>query len=344
MPRACIALPGGFCLNAPFLFPCVGTLLFPAFPIVSKPVSVFIPTKNAGPLFHEVIQKLRAQKNVALELVIIDSGSTDDTVAISEAAGAQVHRIPPAEFNHGLTRDQGIGLCRAEVVVLMTQDASPGDDFMLERIVDSFADPANAGSYVRQVARPEHDVIVERNLRWSLTGRLQGEVKQLASAQRFAEMPPTERYHVCNFDNVCSALRRSVWEKIKFGRVNFAEDIEWSRQALLAGWKITYLADAFVVHSHDRPLRYMYQRSYLTHRKLFDEYGMMSIPSPQIALKSFVRSTLGDIAYVLRHQPGLGRKLLLCVQIPFLNAASIAGQFLGARDARRGQGREYLNV
>lgn len=310
----------------------------------SIPVSVVIPTKNAGPVFDEVLDGLRAQQGIALQLVVVDSGSSDDTVARARTFGAVVHEIPPAEFNHGATRDLGIGLADAGVVVLMTQDAVPGDALLLQRMAQAFDDPAVGGCYVRQVARPEHDVLIHRNLDWSLTGRRVSEVRQLAHPGALDGMSPVERYTMCNFDNVCSALRKSAWETLHFGRVDFAEDIEWSKKALIAGWKIAYVAESHVVHSHDRPLSYSYRRSYVTHRKLFAEYGMMTIPSPQVAVKSTLRSVMSDSLYVLRHQPGLGRKLSLLLQIPLLNATSILGQYLGARDERKGRGRQFAGI
>ena len=303
-----------------------------------------IPTLNAGPLFREVLDGLLAQTGVDIELIVIDSGSRDDTVAMARSAGAVVDEIPPASFNHGSTRDLGISKASTDVVVLMTQDAVPGSNHLLSDIAAAFEDPQVGGCYVRQVARPEHDVIIHRNLAWSLTGRTHNEVRQIGGPADLAAMSPTERYTMCNFDNVCSALRKRAWEAIPFGRVDFAEDIEWSRKALSAGWKIAYLGETHVVHSHDRPLSYSYRRSYVTHRKLFQEYGMMTIPSARIAIKSMIRSTIADMLYAARHQRGVAEKLRLILTAPLLNATSILGQFLGARDERRGQGKHFKGI
>src|SRR5271170_6258104 len=68
-------------------------------------VSVVIPTLNGGRLFAEVMDGLCRQKFVgAVEILVIDSGSTDGTVGVALAAGARVAEIPQAEFDHGLTR------------------------------------------------------------------------------------------------------------------------------------------------------------------------------------------------------------------------------------------------
>ena len=53
-------------------------------------------------------------------------------------------------------------------------------------------------------------------------------------------------------DNVCAAIRRSVWTAIPFRSTPIAEDVEWGREVLLAGHGLAYVPDAVVEHSHDR--------------------------------------------------------------------------------------------
>lgn len=71
--------------------------------------SVAIPTKNGGALFERVLENLR-QQNIwdSVELLVVDSGSTDGTVEAARRAGAKVMQIPPEVFSHGATRDYGI--------------------------------------------------------------------------------------------------------------------------------------------------------------------------------------------------------------------------------------------
>ena len=64
--------------------------------------SLVMLTKNGGDLFRHVVDGLRTQtcwKNV--EFIVVDSGSTDETISVAHSAGAIVHTIPPNEFNHG---------------------------------------------------------------------------------------------------------------------------------------------------------------------------------------------------------------------------------------------------
>lgn len=312
--------------------------------VTRHPVSVVIPTKNAGPLFSEVLSALRLQQDVDLDLVIVDSGSTDDTLGIAQTHGACIYAIPPDEFNHGATRDFGIGLARHEIVVLMTQDATPGDPCLLANLAHAFNDPTVGGAYARQVARPEADCLTRRNLEMAFTGRLTSEIRSLPAAETFESLSPFERYALCNFDNVCSAVRRSAWQAIPFGKVSFAEDIVWSRRALLAGWKIAYVAESYVIHSHDRPLRYQYQRTYLTHRKLHEEYGLTTVPTLRYALYAIYCTIRSDWRHAWHHEPSRRRRFPLLLQIPLLACASVLGQYVGAHDEQQGRGRSYAGI
>lgn len=309
-----------------------------------RSVSVVIPTKNAGTLFVEVLEGIRQQRDVDVDLVIVDSGSTDQTVALGERYGARVFRIPPASFNHGLTRDMGLREARCDIAVLMTQDATPGDSSLLWRLAAVFDDPTVGGAYARQVARPEADVLTQRNLLLALTGRLTSEVRSLGTPDAWSALSPFDRYKLCNFDNVCSAVRRSAWETIPFGKVAFAEDIVWSRRALCAGWKIAYVAESHVIHSHERPLRYDFQRTYLTHRKLFEEYGLALVPTLNVALAGITASIRQDWSHVRAHERSRRRKLKLLLKVPFLSIACVLGQYVGARDERLGNGKDVSGI
>ena len=58
-----------------------------------------------------------------------------------------------------------------------------------------------------------------------------------------------------------------------------AEDIAWARDVLLAGYRLAYVPAATVVHSHDRPAREEFTRTYLLHRRLYELFGLRTIPT-----------------------------------------------------------------
>ncbi len=309
-------------------------------------LSVMIPSKNAGPLFEEVLRGLRDQDYPGeVELLVVDSGSSDDTIGLARHYGARVETIPPQEFNHGLTRDYGIGLTRGEIIVLMTQDAVPADRRLLSALAAALEDPEVGGAYARQLPRPEANVLTRRNLNGWFTGRTEPEVRRIEDLEAYRSLNPWKRFALCNFDNVCSAVRRSAWEPIRFKRNNFGEDIAWCKAALEQGWKIAYNPDACVVHSHDqRSAHYQYKRGYMHHQLVYRMFRLRAIPSRQKAWKAFWTVFRQDMAYVAEHEPSLLKRLQLWARIPGWTLASILAQYKGGADAARGVERQQKGV
>ena len=297
-------------------------------------VSVILATKNAGPLFSEVLEKLAAQEyDGEIEIIVIDSGSSDDTAATAARHGAIVRSIPAEEFDHGLTRNRAIEMASGEIVVLMSQDALPGDQYLIRNLVKAFADARVAGAYARQVPRQDADVLTKRNLNGWLTGRPAKEVRWIRDWAAYDSLSPMQRYTFCNFDDVCSAIRKGVWQSVPFQATEFGEDIEWAERALEAGWKIAYWPDAYVIHSHVRSFEGEYDRTRLTHKRLRAQFGLQLVPTWRHVISSTILSMLGDWSYALWHEGQTGALLKLLVRIPFLSFASVYGQYSGAKAA-----------
>ena len=60
-----------------------------------------------------------------LQIIVVDSGSTDDSVAIAREHGATVIDIAPGTFTHGGSRNLGALRAQGEVLVFISQDAYP---------------------------------------------------------------------------------------------------------------------------------------------------------------------------------------------------------------------------
>ena len=222
----------------------------------SARVSILLVTRNGIDTLPSTLVALRRQRtDDAFEIVAVDSGSTDGTAEFLAPRVDRLLRIPPGEFNHGTTRNAGIAACRGSLVVLLVQDALPASDAWLRELVAPFADPRVAGTYARQEPRPEASAVTRHYLAgWSATSPAPRR-QELASPGAWETLTPQARLDLCTFDDVCSAIRRAVWETIPFPRVAIAEDVHWARAALLAGHCIAYAPAACVVHSHERSAR-----------------------------------------------------------------------------------------
>ena len=84
-------------------------------------IGLVIPTLNAGASFELLLKKIEQQNEKIVEKIIIDSGSTDDTVKIGKKYNYRIIEIK--EFNHGNSRRIAVeNLFKSDVVVFITQD------------------------------------------------------------------------------------------------------------------------------------------------------------------------------------------------------------------------------
>jgi rhamnosyltransferase len=215
--------------------------------------SVIILTKNAGDNLGRLLDRISSQKcERGFEVLVIDSGSTDSTLAVAQRFPARVFRIKPEEFHHGRTRNMGAELAQGEVLVYITQDALPLDNSWLQKITDSLREEKVAMVVGRQIAwestkPPEKFFYINYFPEYRIN-----------ISQRAPEFIGDNMF----ISNVNSALRREVWDEFRFSeKVLMAEDKELAKRLLQAGWTILYEPAAAVYHAHDFNLRSLWQRS-----------------------------------------------------------------------------------
>ncbi|MBN1252318.1 MAG: glycosyltransferase [Bacteroidales bacterium] len=259
-------------------------------------VSIVIPTYNGDEYIEQVFAMIKKQKvGFGYEVIIVDSGSTDRTLTLVKNYGWQLYEIDKNDFNHGLTRNYAISKTRGEFIVLLTQDAIPENEDWLSNIIKNFEDPMVCGVYARQIPRKNCNKVLANSIINSLAGSTQKVVNQLTSFENYYTLEPSAKYKLTNFDNVCSCLRRSFWQKNPFVKSNFGEDIRMGIDIILSGKKIVFEPSASVVHSHNRNLRYEYKRSYSANIKLLENFNLVSIASFKDYFKTVVKNIKKDI-------------------------------------------------
>ena len=218
-------------------------------------ISVLIPVKNGGDDLARCLEAIGAQEvDDDVEVVVVDSGSTDGSVDRARELGATVHEIPPAEFVHGATRNLAAGRSRGEVLVFTTQDAVPAD-----RAVACTPHGRARDRRRRRCVRASAPSR-ERDTAGAVLSRVH--VRGCARTQRIGGIDELT-FEQTLFSNVNSAIPRAVWEANPFrDDVTMSEDQEWSRRMLLAGHTIVYVPTAAVRHSHAYTLRGAFKRFY----------------------------------------------------------------------------------
>ena len=116
-------------------------------------VSVVIPTYNASRYLDAQLRALRAQTVKDLDILVIDSSSSDETLDIAKQHAIQTVTIPKEEFDHGGTRSLA-GKTRSvgDILVYLTQDALPCDDRAIESLIQPLlAEKICGAAFGRQI-------------------------------------------------------------------------------------------------------------------------------------------------------------------------------------------------
>lgn len=307
-------------------------------------VSVLLLTWNAGPRLPVVLDALvRQEAPFAFEIVAVDSGSTDETVDRLRQAGVRLLSIERAEFNHGTTRNAGVAACRGTFVVMLVQDAEPdGSDWLARLVAPLVEDETLAGSYARQVAPADAGSVPRAYLARYAGAAETPRVQALPGRDAFVALSPSGKLDACTFDNVCSCIRRSAWSAHPFPRAPIAEDLEWARDVMLAGYRLAYVPGARVRHLHDRPAGYELRRTYLVHQQLRRLFGLRTIPSLAHLARAVAVSLASHARWVVASDTPWPRKVAGLPRAAALAFALPLGQYLGGKSAE--SGRELLRV
>jgi glycosyltransferase involved in cell wall biosynthesis len=240
---------------------------------IATKVSVVIPTKNAASEdFESCLRGITQQKGLKeLEIIVVDSGSNDDTVEIAKSYGAKIFSIPPEQFDHGATRNYGGDHASGELLVFTVHDAVPASDDLFYVMAQMLlSDPKLAAVSVRQIPRSNADLFAC----WQIWNHYQyvgceTRISDIEDPKKVDAMSIQELRRAAGLDDVCSMHRKSIWDKLKYQPTDFAEDLEYGIRCLKAKYKIGFLGDRAIIHSHNRPAFYHLSKYYIDTRTLF---------------------------------------------------------------------------
>jgi glycosyltransferase involved in cell wall biosynthesis len=247
--------------------------------LITKLVSVAVPVRNGADVLERTLAAVRAQRrdpSVSIELIVCDSASSDRSVSIARAFGAEVIQIPVESFSHGETRNLLMRRAQGEYVAFLTQDAVPADQGWLSRLLDGFTLAPDVG-LVYGPYRPRDDAspIVARELtEWFRSFAPDGapRIDRLCLSER--TNPATALDGIRGFfTDANGCVARAAWEAVPFRAIPYAEDRALAVDMLRAGYAKVYLPDAPVIHSHDYSMLGWLRRSFDEARAVRDVYG-----------------------------------------------------------------------
>jgi len=254
--------------------------------------SIIIRTFNEARYLGEVLEGISRQ-TIPVELrevVLVDSGSTDETIAIAKKHGCVIRTLSREEFSFGRSLNLGCEAARGEILVFISGHCVPRDGRWLEELVKPFEDPLVAVTYGRQLG---------------------GEGTKFSEHLLFQKYFPSHRASnqapfFCN--NANAAFRRSAWAAHKFDEtLTGLEDMHLARRLVEAGMKVRYVPRGAVLHYHHEKwtqVRRRYEREAIALHAIMPEIHVHW----HDALRYFAVGVLGDSAKALS-QRVLFRKL-----------------------------------
>ena len=219
-------------------------------------VDVLIPVYRPDGKLTELLKRLKMQ-NYPIHRVILMN--TEEKHFPTELTGiwdrVEVYHLAKEEFDHGGTRDRGVRMSTADLVVCMTQDAMPADETLIEELAKPFDDPEVWAAYARQL--PNEDCREVEKYTRSFNYPEQSMVKTKEDLDRLGI-----KTFFCS--NVCAAWRREKYLELG-GFVKhtiFNEDMILAGTMIKQGGKIAYCAKAKVIHSHNYSAFQQFHRNF----------------------------------------------------------------------------------
>ncbi len=208
-------------------------------PVCSIVIRAFNEEKHIGRLLTGILQQ--TVKDV--QIILVDSGSTDNTVQIASNYPVEIVHIRPEDFSFGYSLNQGIRQCRADKVVFASAHVYPVYPDWLEKLITPLENPHIALTYGKQ-----------RGM----------ETTKFSEHMIFRHWFPDhsidrQDHPFCN--NANAAIRRDIWEKHPYDEtIPALEDLAWANWAQKQGYQIAYVSEAEVVHVHNETWNGVFNR------------------------------------------------------------------------------------
>lgn len=277
-------------------------------------VSIIIRTYNEAKYLGRALEIVKKQDyQGSVEVIVVDSGSTDATKAIALQFGSRIVEIPKEEFSFGRSLNVGCSHAKSDFLVFISGHCVPASTDWLKNLVAPLSMPEVALSYGRQIG---------------------GEVTRFSEHQIFQKYFP-ETHHsrpngfFCN--NANAAIRAALWSELKYDEdLTGLEDMDWAKRAVQRGLRIMYVADATVIHLHEeswKKVKLRYEREAIALQRIMPEIHL----SFSDFVRFFISGVLNDFSSAI-HQ----RKFLkVGLSIVFFRFCQYYGAYRGNHEHRK---------
>jgi rhamnosyltransferase len=240
--------------------------------ILLPTISVIIPVKNGACTLGRCLTSIRNQVGIGLlEIIIIDSNSSDQSATIAQEYGARILSIPPQEFNHGLTRNIGVDFASGDLLFFTVQDAWLSEPNLLQKMSSHFFNSEFMGVVGHQAV--PHELDKNPILWFKRFTEPRTQYRKLQNRNDLETLTNVEKAELIAWDNVVAMYRKSALQDLPFTNTRFAEDWIWSRDALLKGYTLVYDPSSVVYHYHHLDYDYAYRLQFTVNYHFYKHFG-----------------------------------------------------------------------
>ncbi|MCC6406690.1 MAG: glycosyltransferase [Planctomycetes bacterium] len=268
-----------------------------------RSASVLMPTYQAAGLLDRVLASLARQAtDFPWDFHALDCGSTDDTLAIFERWASRfpvalhVHALRDSAFDHGDARNRLAALSHGELLVYLTDDATPDGDAWLASLRACFADPRVGAAYCRNVPRPDARPFARIATRNDPTYAEIPRVSERPDRRTRLALGPDELRALYAYCDTASAVRRELWERHPYPITQAGEDMLLARALIDAGYVVRYETEARVLHSHEWSEERLRRRAAVDGRFHSECFGRISVRGPDDAQRLMMLALEVDLA------------------------------------------------
>ena len=283
----------------------------------TRKIDVIIPTYHPDEKLEKCLRMLKRQTVQPQRILLINTEEEFfHSKVFSTLKQGEIIHITKPEFDHGGTRNQAAAMCDGEIMILLTQDAIPADEHLIENLIKPFEDEEVCAAYGRQMA-DKKDNPVEAYTR----------IFNYPKESRIKSKEDLPKLGIKTFfcSNVCAAYDKGIY--LKTGgfteRAIFNEDMICAGTMIQKGYSVVYAADARVYHSHNYSGRQQFHRNFdlgvsqAEHPEIFE-----GVPSEGEGIRLVKRS----LGYLIRTG-----HFWLIPQLIWQSGMKYAGYFLGKR-------------